>query len=117
MPPNPPLLITRIWSPGITLSTNASTNASISLNTLAGIPLACVTCKGRSHPVFGIWSLSLEENLREALDSGIRKVDEWTNEMGVAEKAFRAPGGMDPFFNINTPEDLAIAEKMVDKLK
>ena len=80
--------------------------------------LACAACKGQSHPVFGIWSLKLEDQLREALTTrGVRKVDEWTGEIGIVEKAFRAPGGIDPFFNINTPEDLAVAERMVKKLK
>ena len=58
------------------------------------------------HPTFGLWSVALREDLRAALAAGTRKVDAWTDPHGVARVVF---DGDDPFFNVNTPEDLARA--------
>jgi len=64
------------------------------------------------HPTFGLWSVSLREDLRGALDSGVRKVVQWTKPLGCAEIVFNFDGG-DPFFNVNTPEDMAAAQSML----
>ncbi|QPH56215.1 molybdenum cofactor guanylyltransferase MobA [Pontivivens ytuae] len=55
------------------------------------------------HPTFGLWSVSLRDDLRAALSGGTRKVIAWTDPHGVARVVF---DGEDPFFNVNTPEDL-----------
>jgi len=62
----------------------------------------------RRHPTFGLWPVALRDDLRAALDGGLRKVVLWTDqhEAGLAE--FATDTG-DPFFNINTPEDLDTA--------
>lgn len=60
------------------------------------------------HPTFGLWSVALREDLRAALEGGLRKVVDWTRPRGCAEALF--PGAHEPFFNVNTPEDLARAE-------
>jgi molybdenum cofactor guanylyltransferase len=73
--------------------------------------LACAASGGRSHPVFGLWPLSLREDLRAALKAGTRKVDEWTARHRLATVEFPADP-YDPFFNANTPQDLAEAEKV-----
>ena len=63
------------------------------------------------HPTFGLWPISLRDDLRQALATGIRKVVLWTDQHGAAETLFSSDG-YDPFFNINTPEDLVKAEAM-----
>ncbi len=61
------------------------------------------------HPTFGLWPTALREDLRAALEDGLRKVVLWTDRHGAATVTFPAEP-FDPFFNINTPEDLAQAE-------
>ncbi|MEM8788506.1 MAG: molybdenum cofactor guanylyltransferase MobA [Pseudomonadota bacterium] len=61
------------------------------------------------HPTFGLWPTDLAADLRAALQAGTRKVVIWAERHGFAEARFPASDG-DPFFNINTPEDLAAAQ-------
>lgn len=61
------------------------------------------------HPTFGLWPVALRDDLRAALADGLRKVVLWTDRHGAGEALFPA-GAPDPFFNVNTPEDLAFAE-------
>ncbi len=80
--------------------------------TMAGAEVAFAASGGRAHPVFGLWRVSLEPALRQALvDEGERKIDRFAGRFRVAEAAFtNAP--FDPFFNINRPEDLAEAVRL-----
>lgn len=64
------------------------------------------------HPTFGLWSVSLRDDLRHALADGIRKVVMWTDRHGAREALFPTEG-FDPFFNVNTPQDLARAEALI----
>lgn len=64
------------------------------------------------HPTFGLWPVALRDDLRGALHDGIKKVVIWTEKHGGREAAFETDNG-DPFFNVNTPEDLEAAEAMV----
>jgi len=61
------------------------------------------------QPTFALYDVSLRENLRTALQDGLRKVIQWVEPLGCAPIVFHG-FGEDPFFNINTPEDLALAE-------
>jgi len=63
------------------------------------------------HPTFGLWPVALRDDLRAALQGGLRKVVHWTDRHGAATALFDDAG--DPFFNVNTPEDLARAEAML----
>jgi len=74
--------------------------------------------KNTRHNIFGLWSLELFEKLELALDKGDRKVELWANEIGVKTIDFDHENNKDPFFNINTEEDLKIAKKLLndDKL-
>lgn len=64
------------------------------------------------HPTFGLWPVALREDLRSALEEGLRKVVLWTDRQGATEALFDdAPA--DPFFNVNTPEDLEKARRML----
>lgn len=80
----------------------------------APIALASSVVEGREmrHPTFGLWSVGLRDALRVALDRGERKVGLWAEQQGAALAQFRS-GPVDPFFNINTPEDLARAHALL----
>ena len=66
------------------------------------------------QPTFGLWGVALRGELRAALEEGVRKVLDFTEPRGGGCEIFApAPGAPDPFFNINTPEDLAEAEAML----
>jgi molybdopterin-guanine dinucleotide biosynthesis protein A len=80
----------------------------------APIALASSVVEGREmrHPTFGLWSVGLRESLREALERGERKVGLWAEQQGAALTQFPS-GSVDPFFNINTPEDLACAHALL----
>ena len=64
------------------------------------------------HPTFGLWPVALRDDLRGALEEGIKKVVIWTEQHGGREAVFDTDNG-DPFFNVNTPDDLTAAEAMV----
>lgn len=64
------------------------------------------------HPTFGLWSVALRDDLRAALKDGVRKVVAWTDKHGAATAEFPATP-FDPFFNVNTPEDMARAEGLL----
>lgn len=64
------------------------------------------------HPTFGLWPVALRDDLRQALADGTRKVVQWTDKHGAATAMFPTPD-FDPFFNINTPEDLAKAQALL----
>jgi molybdenum cofactor guanylyltransferase len=79
----------------------------------AACDLATVASGGRVHPVIGLWACRLADDLRSALEGGLRKVDEWTGCHGVAVVDFgSAPH--DPFFNVNRPQDLKEAEALLE---
>jgi molybdopterin-guanine dinucleotide biosynthesis protein A len=76
----------------------------------AGVPLACARSGEWRHPVVGLWPLALRENLRKALvEEGLHKIEVWTARHGVAIADW-PDQPVDPFFNVNTPEDAARAE-------
>lgn len=81
----------------------------------AGAPLACARSGERRHPVVGLWPLALRDDLRRALVAeGLRKIEIWTARHGVAIADWPAEP-VDPFFNVNTPEDAAQAQALAAK--
>ena len=75
--------------------------------------MACAASNGRSHPVFGLWPANLVEDLRHALElEGVHKIDAWTARYRLATVKFAADPH-DPFLNINRPEDLLAAERLL----
>jgi molybdenum cofactor guanylyltransferase len=79
----------------------------------AGQPLACARSGEWRHPVVGLWPVKLRDDLRQALVSeGLHKIEVWTARHGVAIAEWPATP-VDPFFNVNTPEDKARAEAIV----
>ena len=90
---------------------------SNSLNKKGGcISIAATRAQGRlwPHPTFGIWSVDLLDDLENALDSNIRKVLDWANQHNphIVEISTHVN---DPFLNINTPNDLAFANRVSEK--
>ena len=65
------------------------------------------------HNIFGLWSIDLLAELEEDLKKGDRKVELWANKVGVKVIDMKFINE-DPFFNINTKEDL---EKAKERLK
>jgi molybdopterin-guanine dinucleotide biosynthesis protein A len=64
------------------------------------------------HPVVGLWPVALREDLRKALvEDDMRKIEVWTGRHGVAIADWPAEP-VDPFLNVNTPEDVARAERL-----
>ena len=79
--------------------------------------LACAASGGRVHPVFGLWPLCLRSDLRAAMiDEGIRKIDSWTARYNLAVVEFKYKQGRDPFFNVNKPDNLAEADRIIAEL-
>lgn len=64
----------------------------------------------RRHPTFGLWPVGLRDDLRDWLIAGNRKVVAFAERHG-ARTALFCEEGDDPFFNVNTPEDLAEAQR------
>tara|TARA_B100002019_G_scaffold120266_1_gene103262 strand:+ start:156 stop:764 length:609 start_codon:yes stop_codon:yes gene_type:complete len=71
--------------------------------------------KNTRHNIFGLWSLELYKKLELALDKGDRKVELWANKIGVKTIDFEYKNNEDPFFNINTEEELKVAKKLLKK--
>lgn len=75
--------------------------------------IACAASGGRTHPVFALWPVRLAGDLRRALAlEGLRKIDLWTARYRTAAVEFGCEPH-DPFFNLNTPEDVAEAERLL----
>jgi molybdopterin-guanine dinucleotide biosynthesis protein A len=74
--------------------------------------LAVAASGGQSHPVIGLWSVSLRHELRHALVvEDVRKIDRWTARYKLATVEWPATP-LDPFFNANTVEDIAEADRL-----
>jgi molybdenum cofactor guanylyltransferase len=77
-----------------------------------GAELAVAASGGRAHPVIGLWSVALREALRHALVvEGCRKVERWTARFPLATADWPIEP-RDPFFNVNTTEDLDEARRL-----
>ena len=84
---------------------------------LASSQIALAASGGGLHPVIGLWPVALACDLEAALNSGTRKVLAWTGRHATTsvEFDFLAIGGqrVDPFFNANTPDELAQARALL----
>ena len=68
----------------------------------------------KRHNIFGLWSIDLLERLEEDLiKNNYRKVEEWANKVGVSTIDIKIKN-YDPFFNINTKEDLEVAQSILN---
>ncbi|WP_284270084.1 molybdenum cofactor guanylyltransferase MobA [Bradyrhizobium iriomotense] len=74
--------------------------------------LAVAASGEQSHPVIGLWRVALRDELRQALVvEDIRKIDRWTARYPLATVTWPMEP-LDPFFNANTVEDIAEAERL-----
>lgn len=77
-----------------------------------GTLLACARSGEWRHPVVGLWPVALRHDLRHALTSeGLRKIEIWTARHGIALADWPVDP-VDPFFNVNTPEDAMAADQL-----
>lgn len=72
-------------------------------------PVVIAATGDRIHPTCGLWSVTLRDDLAATLGRGERKVRDFTDRYGATIASF-ADDPPDPFFNINTPADLARAQ-------
>ena len=71
----------------------------------------------KRHNIFGLWSIKLIETLENDITkNNHRKVEKWANKIGV-KLINISYKDLDPFFNINTKEDLVEAEKILISYK
>lgn len=80
-----------------------------------GADMAFAASGTRTHPVFGLWPVSLADELRTAIvEEGVRKIDAWTARYKLAVANFPVTP-YDPFFNTNRPEDIGQAQKILQE--
>ena len=78
-----------------------------------GAEIVLAASQGRTHPVIGLWPIRLLHALHHALlQERLRKVEDFANRYRVTLAVF-AHELVDPFYNLNHPEDFAEAEKLV----
>lgn len=81
----------------------------------AGAP-AFAASAGQSHPTVALWPVALAPALRAALvEEGLRKVGAFAARHGAIRVEWPV-GPVDPFFNANTPDDLATAARLASRL-
>ena len=79
--------------------------------------ILCASSHGRKHNIFGLWSLDLYDKLKNDLvNKKIRKVQDWTEKNKIKNLEFKFKD-YDPFFNINSEEDLEFAKKLSMRIK
>ncbi len=82
-----------------------------------GLPLACAASAAQVHYAIGLWPIHLRQDLHRAIaKEGTRRLGGWAILHGYAEAAWSAEP-VDPFFNINTPEELAQAKALLRQEK
>ena len=79
--------------------------------------ILCASSHGRKHNIFGLWSLDLYDKLKDDLiNKKVRKVQDWTEKNKIKNLEFEFKD-YDPFFNINTKEDLEFAKQLSKTIK
>ena len=74
-----------------------------------------VKSNNKRHNIFGLWSIELLKLLEnDLINNNFRKVEDWANKIGVKTINIETKK-FDPFFNINTKEDLEEAKKILKK--
>lgn len=79
--------------------------------------IALAASAGRVHAVFGLWPVALRDALAEHLEgSDDRSVMAFAQAQGMCRIDFPIEAGRDPFFNVNTPDELDHAHRMLGEL-
>ena len=78
----------------------------------------CISAsQNRPHFLTGLWRTDDADELESLLGAGNRSVSSWVRVCGAAECEFPIVQGVDPFFNINTRDDLKRAETALNQLQ
>jgi molybdopterin-guanine dinucleotide biosynthesis protein A len=73
--------------------------------------------RGQMHPVFGLWPIDLAPTLARWLaDGSSRKVRDWVEHIPHVVVEFDEVEGSDPFFNVNTPDDIDVARSLLSRV-
>ncbi len=81
----------------------------------SGLPLVCASSASRRHFAVGLWPVSLRHDLRSAMvGRGTRSIREWAGPHGLAEASW-PEDPVDPFFNVNTPDELDRARALAQR--
>ncbi len=85
----------------------------------AGRTIALAYSNGNRHPTFGLWPIALKDELADFLHAGDRKVMLFAGRHDLHKIDFPMIGRngevVDPFFNVNTPQDFAHAETLIEE--
>jgi molybdopterin-guanine dinucleotide biosynthesis protein A len=121
------MLFARDHRPGIRYVATAATDSPFFPGDLVarlsaamdGSEVAIARCRGRGYPVFGLFPVGLAGDLAEFLAASSNlAVMAWIDRHAAQAVEFEAPGGApDPFINVNTPDDLAAAEALIQSGK
>ncbi|MEO0817891.1 MAG: molybdenum cofactor guanylyltransferase [Pseudomonadota bacterium] len=76
---------------------------------MAGTP-SIAAFEGRLHPAHGAWPTRLSDRLAQTLANGLRAARDWAEQCQAPACEFHDHSGQDPFFNINTQDDLRALE-------
>ncbi|MEZ5870409.1 MAG: molybdenum cofactor guanylyltransferase MobA [Nitratireductor sp.] len=79
--------------------------------------IALATSQGNRHPVFGLWPVSLADALEDFLNTSDNgKVMLFVRQYALVDVDFSLDtAGHDPFFNVNTPEELEMARAILEE--
>jgi molybdopterin-guanine dinucleotide biosynthesis protein A len=71
----------------------------------------------RRHPTVALWSVALANYLADCLaDPKHRAIHDWLDSRVCSCVAFDDVAGLDPFFNVNKPEDLSLARRHIAEI-
>ncbi len=83
----------------------------------SGARIVVAASGARTHHVAALWPVALASDLRCALvDEGLRRVGDFAARFQVALAEWPSIP-VDPFFNVNLPEDLACAEALCSRAR
>jgi molybdopterin-guanine dinucleotide biosynthesis protein A len=92
-------------------------NLAERLSYAAGDESAIAASAGQRHPTIGLWPLTLKNAVQNALSHGQRRVENFAQHHQAIEVSFPfseiGNRSIDPFFNANTPEDVAAARAIL----
>ena len=73
---------------------------------------AIAASRGREHRTFGLWPAGMADRIADLFEQGVRAPRDLERHLRKAVVSFPADA-IDPFFNANTPEDLAALEALL----
>ncbi len=82
------------------------------------VDLVVAKSRGFNHPVIALWKSDINNKLQNALNEGVRKIDIFTAQLNIAYVDFDniQISDFDPFTNLNSPQDLILAQQILGKL-